>query len=264
MKSFTAPVAALVVWMLAGCASIERSGTHPPGDVEDASAPTTPPNLPDEYRDPRDPLESYNRSMHKFNTSVDEAVLQPLARGYRAITPEPVDRGITNFFANLRDVTSAANNLLQLKVERTATDVARFVTNSTIGLLGFIDVASELSLPSYKEDFGQTLGFWGLDTGPYLVLPLMGPKDLRDALGLIPDFYSQPSYYVDSPVVSWGLPVIGITDMRADLLEVSKAFDEAALDHYTFTRDAYLQKRLNDVYDGNPPDDFIPPDDGDP
>lgn len=210
-------------------------------------------SLSDNHSDPSDPMESYNRVIYKFNDKLDKNILQPVADGYRAITPEPMDRGITNFFGNLKDVTSAANNLLQLKLSRSASDVGRVVLNSTIGVLGLIDVASKVDLPSYKEDFGQTLGYWGVATGPYVVMPFWGPSDLRDSISMIPDWYTQPISYVEEPATSIGLMALYLIDARADLLEASTAFNEAALDPYIFMRDAYLQKRENDVYDGNPP-----------
>ncbi len=240
------PVAVLVVlgW-LGGCAS-----------------------LPDDYRDPRDPWETYNRGMQQFNSDFDEALYKPVARGYQAITPEIVDTGVTNFFNNIRDFTSAVNNLLQLKLSRMVSDVGRVVVNSTIGLLGLIDVASNMDMPSYKEDFGQTLGYWGMGPGPYFVLPLLGPSSVRDAIGLVPDWYTQPIAYLDDRGVRWALAILYGIDRRADLLGASKVLEEAALDPYSFTRDAYLQKRRNDVYDGNAPaedddyfeDDAFPPD----
>ena len=211
--------------------------------------------VPDEYRDPRDPWESYNRDMHQFNTAVDETFLQPIARGYQAITPDFLDAGITNFFNNMRDFTSAINNLLQLKLSRVVSDVGRILVNSTLGLLGFIDVASNLDIPSYKEDFGQTLGYWGVGPGPYFVLPILGPSTVRDAVAIIPDWYTQPVAYLDDKAWRWALAILYGVDKRADLLGASKVLEEAALDPYTFTRDAYLQKRRNDVYDGNPPEE---------
>jgi phospholipid-binding lipoprotein MlaA len=215
-------------------------------------------SVPDDYRDPRDPLESYNRAMHQFNTDFDTAVWKPVARGYKAIVPEPVDKGITNFFNNVLDFTSAVNNLLQLKLSRAVSDVGRILVNSTVGILGFVDVASNLDMPSYKEDFGQTLGYWGLAPGPYLVLPILGPSTVRDGIGLIPDWYTQPTAYLDDRTTRWALALLYGIDTRADLLSASRVLEEAALDPYSFTRDAYLQKRRNDVYDGAPPpeDDY--------
>ena len=210
-------------------------------------------SLPDDYRDPRDPWEPYNRTMHTFNTEFDNTICMPVAEAYRFYTPQVVDKGVTNFFNNIRDFTSAVSNLLQFKLSRAATDVGRIVVNSTIGLLGFLDVASNMDLPSYKEDFGQTFGYWGIGPGPYFVLPILGPSSVRDAIGIIPDWYTQPVAYLDDRSARWGLAILFAIDKRADLLGASRVLEEAALDPYSFTRDAYLQKRRNDVYDGNPP-----------
>ncbi|MFC1685202.1 VacJ family lipoprotein [Pseudomonadota bacterium] len=209
--------------------------------------------IEDDYRDPRDPLESYNRAMHTFNDELDKAILKPLAKGYRAITPRPVDHSITNFFTNLDDVTSAINNLLQFKLHRAASDVGRILVNSTIGILGFFDVASNMNMQRYDEDFGQTLGAWGVGPGPYFVLPVLGPSTIRDTVGLVADWYTDPVQYVNDHDVRYGLVALRGIDTRADLLSASKVLEEAALDPYGFTRDAYLQKRRNDVYDDNPP-----------
>jgi phospholipid-binding lipoprotein MlaA len=209
--------------------------------------------IEDDYRDPRDPMESYNRAMHTFNDELDKAIIKPLAEGYRTITPKPVDRGITNFFSNLDDVVSAVNNLLQFKLHRAASDVGRVVVNSTIGILGFFDVATNMDMPRYDEDFGQTLGAWGMGPGPYFVLPILGPSSIRDTFGLVADWYTDPVRYVKGDDWRYGLVGLRGIDMRADLLTASKVLDEAALDPYNFTRDAYLQKRRNDVYDDNPP-----------
>ncbi len=206
-----------------------------------------------EYRDPRDPLESYNRFMYEVNDSLDEAVVKPLAKGYKAIVPTPVDRGITNVFNNLVDLTSILNNLLQLKFEHAVASLGRVMVNSSFGVLGLFDVASAHDMPRYKEDFGQTLGRWGIGPGPYIVLPLLGPSDARDAFGLLVDWYIDPVRQIDPERESWGVAVLRGLDQRADLLSASKVMEEAALDKYEFHRDAYLQKRLNDVYDGDPP-----------
>lgn len=212
-------------------------------------------SVPSEYRDPRDPLESYNRKMHDFNTGFDDILLKPVAKGYRAITPEPLDRGITNFFSNIADVTSAVNNLLQFKLSRFGSDVGRVATNSTVGLLGFFDVATNMGLPSYKEDFGQTLGYWGGDPSPYLVLPILGPSTVRDTVGLAGDIFVDPFFSVDKNTVYWGFIALRVVDTRADLLTASKILEAAAVDPYSFVRDAYLQRRRHQIYDGNPPPD---------
>ncbi len=216
--------------------------------------------LPDDYRDPRDPWEAYNRGMYRFNTDFDNAFLKPIAEGYKAVVPDPVDKGITNFFNNLADVTSAVNNLLQFKLSRSASDVGRLAVNSTVGVLGFVDVATNLGLTNYKEDFGQTLGYWGVPTGPYVVLPLLGPSTVRETVGLVADKYTDPLFWggkshlrwLDGGI-HWGLVGLRFIDRRADLLTATKVLDEAALDPYIFLRDAYLQRRRSLVYDGNPP-----------
>lgn len=212
-------------------------------------------SVPGEYRDPRDPLESYNRGMFKFNRAVDDAVMKPVAKGYKAITPDPVDRGITNFFNNIADVTSAVNNLLQFKLSRAGSDVGRLAVNTTVGLLGFFDVATNMGLPSYKEDLGQTFGYWGDVSSPYLMLPLLGPSTLRDSIGLVGDAFTSPLFNLEQNRVYWGLIALTVVDTRADLLTAGKILDEAAVDPYVFLRDAYLQRRRDQIFDGNPPPD---------
>jgi len=210
-------------------------------------------SVPGEYRDPRDPLESYNRGMYKFNKAVDDAVMKPIAKGYKAITPEPIDRGITNFFNNIADVTSAVNNLLQFKLSRAGSDVGRVVANTTVGVLGFFDVATNMGLPSYKEDFGQTLGYWGGVPSPYLVLPFIGPSTLRDTIGLGGDIVTNPLFSLANDEVYWGLIALDFVDTRADLLTAGEILEQAAVDPYIFTRDAYLQRRRDQIFDGSPP-----------
>jgi len=212
-------------------------------------------SLPDEYRDPRDPLESYNRNIHAFNTAFDDVLLKPVAKGYKAITPEPLDRGVTNFFDNIADINSAVNNLLQFKLSRFGSDIGRVATNSTVGLLGFFDVATNMGLPSYKEDFGQTFGYWGGDPSPYLVLPVLGPSTLRDTVGLTGDILVDPFFSVEKNTIYWGFIALRVVDKRADLLTTSDILEAAAVDPYSFIRDAYLQRRRNQIYDGNPPPD---------
>lgn len=207
----------------------------------------------EEYRDPRDPLESFNRAMYSFNEGLDKAILKPLAKGYRAITPAPVDNGISNFFSNLADLPSALNNLLQFKLTRAASDVGRFVINTTIGILGFIDVATNMDLPKTGEDFGQTLGAWGVGPGPYIVWPLFGPSTGRDTVGLVVDWYTDPLTYVEPERSRWLLKGLRLIDTRADLIGATNVLEQAALDPYEFARDAFLQKRDYDIHDGNPP-----------
>ncbi len=223
---------ALALLMLAGCASV-----------------------PSDQRDPRDPIEPFNRAMYKFNDVFDRALIKPIAKGYRAITPAPVDTGITNFFGNLSDVGSAVNSLLQFKMRQAATDVSRILVNSTIGVLGFIDVASKMNLEKSGEDFGQTLGAWGMGPGPYIVWPLLGSSSGRDSIGMVGDWFTDPVNYVEDVPARNSMIALRAIDKRADLLGAGRVMEEAALDEYEFARDAYLQKRQNDVYDGNPPDE---------
>lgn len=203
--------------------------------------------------DPRDPYERFNRSMYEFNDAVDRHFFKPLARGYNAITPDPVNRGITNFFNNLEDVRSALNNLLQFKIGSAFSDLGRVAVNSTAGLLGLLDVASNINLPRHNEDFGQTLGVWGLGPGPYIVLPFFGPSSARDGVGVVVDWFTDPVVLIDDNWLRWGMRGLDIVDTRADLLYASRVFEQAALDPYAFLRDAYLQRRQDLVYDGNPP-----------
>ena len=216
--------------------------------------------------DERDPFESFNRTMYAFNDAADRAVIKPVATGYRDHVPRPIRTGIANFFGNLQDVIVLVNDLLQLKFEQGMSDFSRIVFNTTFGLLGFIDVATHMGLPKHNEDFGQTLGYWGVPPGPYLVLPFLGPSNARDAVGLVGDIYVHPMFQglITDEAVSWGAVGLRYVDLRAQLLGATKVVDEAALDPYAFVRDAYLQRRRNLVYDGNPPPDprfdFIPDD----
>jgi len=206
--------------------------------------------------DPVDPWEPFNRSMYRFNEKLDEYVARPLARGYQAITPAPVDRGITRFFANLEDVQIGLNNLLQAKFGQALSDIGRFGINSTVGILGFLDVASTMGLEKHEEDFGQTLGKWGFSSGPYLVLPVIGPSSARDAVGFAGDWVVNPIYtQIDSATISWSLYGIRYVDRRADLLKASRILQSAALDPYSFVRDSYMQRRKSLVVDGKMPQD---------
>ncbi|MFN3564569.1 MAG: VacJ family lipoprotein [Burkholderiaceae bacterium] len=211
---------------------------------------------PDAGRDPVDPLERINRHVFEFNDRIDRAVLKPVAQGYVAVVPEPVRGCVTNFFANLGDVANAANNLLQGKPVEAVSDICRIAINTTIGVLGCFDVASKMGLEKHNEDFGQTLGRWGIGSGAYLVLPLLGPSSVRDAVGRVPDAYVDPARAAGENVRARNaLFALETVDLRARLLDAGRLLDAAALDKYRFTRDAYLQRRRNLVYDGNPPRD---------
>lgn len=215
----------------------------------------------------RDPLEGMNRAVYKFNDVTDKAVLKPIAGAYKAVVPSPLRTGVGNFFNNITTVFSVMNNLLQFKFNNAVGELGRFTINSTFGLGGILDLASKDGIKQHREDFGQTLGYWGLGSGPYLVLPLLGPSSIRDASGLVVDnFVFNPIGYVDSPRVRnslWGLQYV---DTRSQYLPASDLLDEAALDPYAFMRDAYLSRRANMVQDKtgsaaqNLPDGFEPDD----
>jgi phospholipid-binding lipoprotein MlaA len=208
---------------------------------------------PDAGSNPADPWERYNRHMNEFNDRVDRALLKPVAQGYADYVPRPVRDCVGNMFANLNDVPVALNNLLQGKPALAASDVCRVVINSTIGLLGCFDVASRMGLERHDEDFGQTLGRWGAGPGPYFVWPLLGPSTVRDSVGRVAGFYTDPLDYVERVRVRNSLSGTRLIDTRASLLPAERVIDGAALDRYQFIRDAYLQRRRNNVYDGNPP-----------
>jgi phospholipid-binding lipoprotein MlaA len=204
---------------------------------------------------PKDPLEPMNRKVAAFNDVLDDNVFKPAARGYRDYTPPPVQTGVSNFFRNLSDVSSTVNSGLQLKGRDTAESLMRVVVNTTIGVYGIFDVATEIGLQRHPEDFGQTLGYWGAPSGPYLVLPLFGPSTVRDAsvfpLETSVDLVRQH----DDVALRNTAMALRIVDKRASLLQTTDLLSGAAIDKYSFTRDSYLQFRRNQVFDGNPPDD---------
>ena len=202
-----------------------------------------------------DPWERYNRSMYAFNDALDQAVLKPAAQAYVEGLPEFAQEGIANLVGNLEDLGTGVNNFLQGKVAAGASDLARFAFNSVVGIGGLWDVATPAGLEKHTEDFGQTLGWWGVPPGPYFVIPLFGPSTLRDA----PARWIDPSFAynraIDPIALRNSLFGLDILRTRAGLLKAEKVLDEAALDKYTFTRDAWLQRRRNHVYDGSPPRD---------
>jgi phospholipid-binding lipoprotein MlaA len=202
---------------------------------------------------PVDPFESMNRGIYKFNDVVDKAVVKPVARGYKTVMPNVGRIMISNFFSNLDDVVVTANDLLQFKLVQGFSDGMRFFVNSTLGVFGLVDVASTGGLKKHDEDFGQTLGKWGVGNGPYLVLPILGPSTLRDSAGLYVDGYSSPMYQLkDMRTRNQAYLIRGI-NRRAQLLDQEQILDEAMIDPYQFMRDAYLLHRKSQVYDGNPP-----------
>lgn len=212
---------------------------------------------------PKDPWEGYNRAMYAFNDAVDRAVVKPVAKGYQRAAPLPVRVGVGNFFGNLGDAWTGVNNLLQGKLVDGASDFGRVAINSTVGILGFFDVATPIGLQRHDEDFGQTLGKWGVGDGPYVVLPIFGPKTLRDTAGFGVDTAVDPVGHRDHDVAlrntATGLRLI---HQRAELLPAEAVIDQAATDRYAYIRDAYLQRRLSLIHDGRPPrerfdDEFV-------
>jgi phospholipid-binding lipoprotein MlaA len=204
---------------------------------------------------PRDPLEPLNRGIYKFNDGFDALLVKPGAEFYRFFLPEFIRTGVSNFFYNLNDVIVALNSLLQGKLMQAGSDVSRLIVNSTVGVLGLFDVATKIGLEKHNEDFGQTLGYWGIGDGPYLVLPFLGPSSARDAVGWFGDYYMWPVAYVEPDRVRNAVIAFRFVTFRADLLEASQILETAALDPYEFVRDAFLQRRRNLVYDGKPPPD---------
>ena len=205
--------------------------------------------------DPRDPLESVNRGVFKFNDAVDRAVLKPVAKGYRAVTPDWVRKGVSNFFNNLQDVWSAVNNGLQGRGQEAGDSIGRVMVNSSIGILGLFDVASDLNIERHPASFGLTLGRWGVPPGPYLVLPLMGPFTLREVAALPVDVKGDLKSSIGDQDADIVLPIINVINVRSKYLNAGEVIEGASLDNYLFQRDAYLQRQRNIQYDGNPPDE---------
>jgi phospholipid-binding lipoprotein MlaA len=202
-----------------------------------------------------DPFEPMNRVIFSFNEKADEFLIKPVAEAYKFVLPEFVRTGVTNFFGNINDVLIAANNLLQGKPSEAANDIGRFLVNSTIGVLGLFDVATDMGLDKNREDFGQTLGVWGFSDGPYVVLPIFGPSNVRDTVGFVVDL--ETDFILNSDKLNRdqkiGSTVLRVINRRADLLDAGQLLDDAAFDKYSFMRDGYLQRRRNQIYDGNPP-----------
>lgn len=200
----------------------------------------------------QDPWEKMNRAIWDFNDSADIAIVQPIARGYNKL-PDFAREGVGNFFGNLDDVATSLNNALQGKPGEALSDFGRVVVNSVFGVFGLWDVATPLGLEKHDEDFGQTLAVWGVNSGPYFVIPFLGPSTLRDAPARLVD----PGWYLgqklDNATLSWSLWGLNELQTRAYLLKAESVLEEAAIDRYTFVRDAWLQRRNSRVYDGNPP-----------
>lgn len=202
---------------------------------------------------PKDPIEGFNRAIFAFNEGLDAAIIKPVATGYDAVLPDPVQTGVTNFFGNIADFFIGINNLLQGKVGDGVGDFGRVAINSTIGLLGVLDVATELGIEKHNEDFGQTFGRWGVGNGAYVVLPVFGSRTVRDTVGLVLDVKADPVAQVDHIPTRNSLAVLRLINDRAGLLSADKVIEEAALDKYSYMRGAYLQRRRNLIYDGNAP-----------
>lgn len=205
---------------------------------------------------PKDPIEGFNRAMFAFNEGLDSAIIKPVATGYDAVLPSPIKTGVTNFFSNIEDLFIGVNNLLQGKVPEAFSDLGRVAINTTIGLLGVIDFASDAGLEKHDEDFGQTFGRWGVGNGAYVVIPVFGSRTVRDTVGLVLDVATDP-VAKHTPIATRNVAIVlRLENDRANLLAADKVVEEAALDKYSYMRDAYLQRRRNLIYDGNPPRDI--------
>lgn len=202
---------------------------------------------------PKDPIEGYNRAMFAINDGIDQTVVRPVAVGYDAVLPSPIRKGVTNFFGNIADVFTGVNNILQGKIASGVSDFGRVVVNTTIGILGLFDVASEVGMEKHDEDFGQTFGSWGIPSGAYVVLPLLGPSTVRDTFGKVLDMETNPVANINDVATRNSLLLLSVVDLRASLLPADKLVEAAALDKYSYVRDAYLQHRVNVIYDGEPP-----------
>jgi phospholipid-binding lipoprotein MlaA len=198
---------------------------------------------------PKDPLEPWNRGVYRFNDVLDTNVVKPVAETYQEVTPDPVRKGVSNFFGNIRDVWSSVNAALQLRPQEAVENLFRVGVNTTLGLGGVLDVASEMGIPRTRMDFGQTLGRWGVPAGPYLVLPLLGPSSVRDAAGTSVQFRLNEYTNFDDENLQNSLTVLEVVDIRAGLLRAGILLDEAAIDKYSFVRDFYLQRRQNQIDD---------------
>lgn len=219
----------------------------------------------------KDPWQGWNRGTQSFNDGVDKHVLKPLAKGYKKITTDVIDQGVSNFFSNFNDLGVTINDVLQLKLKQGGMDMSRFLVNSTVGIAGVIDVATKLNLPKHNEDFGQTLGFWGIPAGPYLVLPFFGPSSPREAVGRVGDAFMNPLTYVSmfggfgGTMASGGARLVDVTDTRAELMTKEKILNEAVVgDRYEFIRNTYQQSRESLIHDASEPlddDDLFEEDD---
>lgn len=200
-----------------------------------------------------DPWEGYNRAMFAFNEKLDQVVIKPVAQGYEWVMPTGVNIIITNFFDNIEEVAIAVNNLLQGKVKEAGSDLGRLALNSSLGIGGLVDVATDMGMEKHNEDFGQTFARWGMGDGPYFVLPIIGSSTVRDTFGRLADWPTDPVTWVDPDGLHYALVGLRQIDTRADLLPAEKVVEAGAIDKYNYVRDAYLQHRRYLIYDGQPP-----------
>jgi phospholipid-binding lipoprotein MlaA len=241
--------------VLAGAAGIAAAQSAPaPAASEAAAAPDMAGDAAAPAGNPKDPFEGFNRGIFSFNEGLDRVILKPVAETYRKVVPQPVRTGVSNVFGNVNDAWSAVNQMLQGKVQNSLEMGMRVAMNSVFGLGGLLDPASEAGLEKRPEDFGQTLGVWGFNPGPYLVLPVFGPSSIRDGLALPVDQVASPGNYISPTSASVGVTVLGVVNTRTSLLNLTNLASDLALDKYSFYRDAYIARRLNQVYDGNPPE----------
>jgi len=206
--------------------------------------------LPDSKPHPSDPWERFNRASFKVNDALDRGILRPTARAYVKVTPRVLRTGVSNFFDNLETVTTLVNDALQGKMRAAGQDTARLLLNSTLGLGGLLDPATQAGIAKNDEDFGQTLGAWGVASGPYLMVPLMGPTTVRDGLARIPDTFTDPSHYLEDDSTRYAITAVEIVDLRAGLLDLDAQLAQS-FDRYAFVRNAWLQRREYKVRDGN-------------
>ena len=211
----------------------------------------------------KDPWENWNRGTQEFNDNLDKAVIKPVAKGYLWVIPKFVNDGISNFFSNLNDIGVTVNDFMQLKILQGGMDASRFLINTTAGVVGFVDVAKMIDLPKHNEDFGQTLGFWGVPSGDYLVMPFLGASSPRDVAGAVGDALLNPLTYTfvfagsgaAVSAINAGAKSLDVTDTRADLMPTEKIVNEASVDRYSFIKNAYQQRREYLLHDGNVPEE---------
>ncbi len=209
---------------------------------------SNPPNGP-----VHDPWENVNRGVYRFNTALDNAIIKPAAKGYRFVLPDFLENGIGNFFSNLGDINVVINDLLQGKLKRASSDTGRFLVNSTVGILGFIDVGTRIGLPKHFESFGQTFGVWGLGEGPFVMLPLFGPNNVRTTVGIVPETFTTYPFYIEEAPVSFAVQAVELISLRAYLLAAGNLLDTAALDPYLLLRDFWIQRHRQATFEGTRP-----------